>query len=145
MRQDGQFTEMHLHLKINQIEEALKRDRIAQALKEVEAVRAEGLIEEFNRLLVKDQDLIAYTPDDVARVSRIGAVEKIVLVDELLYSPDENTRLLVEEILENAEKYRAEVVIVPAKSPVARRLLPLGGVIALLRYRVPVDARLSTD
>ncbi|MCE4615075.1 MAG: mRNA surveillance protein Pelota [Desulfurococcales archaeon] len=127
------------------VEEALKRDRIAEALGEVEAVRAEGIIEEFNRLLVKDHDLIAYTPADVSRVSRIGAVKKLVIVDELLYSPEDTTRMLVEEILENAEKYRADVIIVPAKSPVARRLLPLGGVIAILRYRITGDARLSTD
>ncbi|MEB3757045.1 MAG: mRNA surveillance protein Pelota [Desulfurococcales archaeon] len=127
------------------VEEALKRDKIAEALREVEAVRAEGVLEEFNKLLVKDQDLIAYTPIDVARVSRLGAVEKIVMIDELLYSPDEDVRLLVEEILDNAERYRVDVVIVPAKSPVARRLLPLGGIIAVLRYRVPRDARLSTD
>ncbi|MCE4606527.1 MAG: mRNA surveillance protein Pelota [Desulfurococcales archaeon] len=127
------------------VEEALKRDKITEALREVEAVRAEGVLEEFNKLLVKDQDLIAYTPVDVARVSSLGAVGKIVMVDELLYSPDENTRLLVEEILENAERYRADVIIVPTKSPVARRLLPLGGIIAILRYRVPGDARLSSD
>lgn len=127
------------------VEEALRRDKVSEALREVEAVRAERILEEFNRLLARDQDMVAYTPRDVARVSRLGALDKVVILDELLYSPDDETRRLAEEILENSEKYRAEVMIVPSKSPVGRLLLPFGGVIGLLRYKVPMDARLSSD
>jgi protein pelota len=127
------------------VEEALRRDKVSEALREVEAVKAGLVVEEFNKLLVRDQDMVAYTPRDVARVARLGAVDKIVMLDELLYSPDDETRRLAEEILENADKYRAEVLIVPSKSPVARLLLPFGGIIGLLRYKVPMEARLSAD
>ncbi|MEB3852036.1 MAG: mRNA surveillance protein Pelota, partial [Desulfurococcales archaeon] len=56
---------------------------------------------------------------------------------------DDEEREAAQEALEEAEARRAEVLIVPADSPVGERLRPLGGVVAVLRYPVPREALLG--
>ncbi len=123
------------------VEEALRRDKIHRVLRELESVKAEALLEEFYRLLHRDPDRVAYTLPDVLSTVRIGAASILAILDELLYSPDEKERSMAEEVLGEASRYRVEALIVPHNTPAGDRLRPLGGAVALLRYRLPREAR----
>ena len=73
----------------------------------------------------------------------MGAVDKLVVVDELLYALDDDLRETITRAVEEAEKRKARVIIVPRDSPVGERLFLMGGIAALLRYPVPHEARKS--
>jgi protein pelota len=68
----------------------------------------------------------------------MGAVEKLVVVDEMLSGFDES-RGRVEEVLRKVVEKGGELVIVPGNTPIGERVKMLGGAIAILRYRVDTE------
>ena len=124
------------------VEEALRRDKLRRTLGELALARAEKILEEFHRLLAKDPDRVAFTLDDVLAVVRMGAAAQVLLLDEMLFSYDEEERGKAQEILENAGKTGVEYMIVPMESPAGHMIWQMGGAVAILRYPLPRDARM---
>lgn len=118
------------------VKEALNRDVIKTILGDVVLVKATSILEEFKKLLVKDHDMVAYGIKDVYEAVLMGAVGKLLVLDELLRLSDDNERKAVYEVLENAYKRNAEVVIVPSNSDIGAELAGFGGVVAILRFRL---------
>ena len=117
--------------------EELRRGVVREALREAATIEAERVIEEFEKRLAKEPRRVAYTLPLVAKAAEAGAVEELLVLDELLHSPDPETRRLVDEVLRLADAGRANIHIVGGETPVAHKLRALGGIIALLRY--PLD------
>ncbi len=118
------------------IYEVLRRDIVRDVLRDVSSIEAERVLEEFMLLLVKNPDRIAFGLNEVYEMARIGAVEKLLVLDELVRSYDIEERRLVEEVLKLVDKYRGEVKIVSSRSPAGEKLRGLNGIIAILRYSV---------
>ncbi len=116
--------------------ELLRRDVVREVLKDVSSIEAEKILDEFMRLLVKDEGRIAYGVDDVEHAAKLGAVEELLVLDEVLRSYNVEERLRIEEILAEVDKHRGRVRIVSSKSPAGERLRDLGGIIAILRFKV---------
>ncbi|MDI6884341.1 MAG: mRNA surveillance protein pelota [Hadesarchaea archaeon] len=76
--------------------------------------------------------LAAYGKAEVGRAASVGAINKLLVADELLRS----NRVDVEELLEQARKTGGEVVVVSTEHDAGRQLLALGGVAALLRFKI---------
>ncbi len=123
------------------VEEAVRRPKVTEALREYSIVEAEKVLEEAMRLLARDPDRVAYTLNEAAAVVKLGAAESVILVSEKLYSLDEEEREIALEILEWGERTRARVYLVPPDSPVGEKVSRLGGAVAVLRYPLPTDAR----
>ncbi len=123
--------------------EEIRRGVMRQVLKEAASIEAERIIEEFEKRLAKDPRLVAYTLDMVERAVEAGAVEELLLLDELLHSPDPEVRKRVDELLHHADETRARIHFVSLKSPVGFKLKGLGGIVALLRY--PLDLSWETS
>ncbi len=123
------------------IEEALRRHTVSRVLRDYAVAEAEELLGEIMKAAARDPQRVALGARDAAAVARMGAVEAIVIVDELLYSIDDEEREAVNEALEEAYRRGARVIIVPRDSPVGERLWMMGGVAALLRFPVPDEAR----
>lgn len=119
------------------IYEVLRRDIVRDILRDVSSIEAEKILEEFMFLLVKNPDRVAYGLDEVFEMARRGAVDRLLVLDELVRSYNIDERKLVEEILKIVDKYRGDIKIVSSKSPVGDRLRGLNGIIAILRYSVP--------
>jgi protein pelota len=117
--------------------EELRRGLIRQLLREAASIVAERLVEEFEKRLAKEPQRVAYTLDMVEKAVEAGAAEEILVLDELLHSPDPEIRRRVEEVLRKADESRAKIHFVSMESPVGFKLKALGGIIALLRY--PLD------
>ncbi len=118
------------------INEAIRRGKIREILSELSAIEAEEFLERFERLLVQRPELVAYTLPRVKAAAEMGAVEELLVLDELLHSPDPRTRLEVEEVLRRADETRARIRFVSLESPAGLRLKHLGGIAAILRYPV---------
>lgn len=118
------------------IREVLNRDIVKDVLGYLNIVRARGILDRFKELLVKDEDLVSYGVRYVHEASLIGSIEKLLVLDKLLRSPDDVERNTIYETLINAYKYRAEVIVVPGNSDVGLELEGLGGIIAILRFKL---------
>ncbi len=116
------------------VKELLRRDSVRNALRDLSLVKASRILEEFRRRLIKEPDMIAYGIDEVLEAVQANAVDKLVVVEDHLRSYDEEYRRRIEELLDEAYKRRAEIVIVPSKTDVAEEANAFTGIIALLRY-----------
>jgi len=116
--------------------ELLRRPIIERSLKEYAVVAAEAILEEAMRTAARSPELVAFGLDNALRAAEIGAIAKLLVIDSMLYSLDPEESEKTERLLEVAEKYRAEIHLVPEDSPVGEKLRPLGGVVAILRFPV---------
>ena len=114
--------------------EAVRRGALRQALREAAVVEAERIVEEFEKRLAKEPGRVAYTLDIVMKAAEAGAIEELLVLDEMLRHPDPNVRTRVDELLRMADATRARIHFVSLESPVGMKLKALGGVVALLRY-----------
>ncbi len=76
--------------------------------------------------------LVAYGLREIEEAASAGAIEKLLVADELLRS----NRVEVERSLEAARRTRAEVIVISTEHDAGRQLTALGGMAALLRFRM---------
>jgi protein pelota len=103
----------------------------------VERISAEDRVS-FETALVEDLisaiskgGLAAYGKAEVERVASTGAVEKLLIADEILRSG----RAGVEGLLEKVRKMQGQVIVVSTEHDAGRQLLALKGIGALLRFK----------
>ncbi|HLD43695.1 MAG TPA: mRNA surveillance protein pelota [Candidatus Nanoarchaeia archaeon] len=114
----------------NGIAEVLKRPEIASALKEERAFQEFAAVEELMVAIAKAKP-VAYGSEEVNRAQESGAVAKVVVADVFLQErPD------ADALLAAVERQKGSVVIVSSSHEAGKKLLGLGGIGALLRYRV---------
>ena len=81
-------------------------------------------------LRIAQDGAVAYGRKDVATAIEYGAVEEVLLADSLL-----RDRAIV-PLIENAERMQAKVVVLSTEFEPGERLAALGGIAALLRYKM---------
>lgn len=119
--------------------EEIRRGLAREVLREAASIIAERIMEEFERRLAKEPSRVAYTLDMVEKAVEAGAVEELLVLDEMLHSPDPSTRERVERVLRKADETRTKIHFVSLESPVGFKLKGLGGIIALLRYPLDIN------
>ena len=85
----------------------------------------------------------AYGPEEVAKAAEYGAVEELLVVDERLRiergsvpDQDGDWDQDVDEIVQNVERQGGDVTVFSSAFDPGQRLSNLGGIAALLRYRL---------
>lgn len=73
----------------------------------------------------------AYGQEEINQAAIAGAIEKLVVADELLRS----NRTEIQRILEAARATRAEVIVISTEHDAGKQLMALGGMAVLLRFR----------
>lgn len=124
------------------LQELLNRNILGSIIKDTAISKAAEILEEFEKLLVKDISMVSYGLNNVALAAELGAVKKLAIVDEMVSGFNE-LREKVEKMLRDVVDKGGDIVIVPADTPVGMRIKMLGGVIAILRYSLELD--LLTD
>lgn len=105
-------------LKDGVLEKLLKQSRISE---ETEAV--EKLLSEIGK-----DGLAVYGLKETQKALEVGAIETLLVSDKKVRE--------IEDLLEQAEKQKAKILIVSSEHQSGEKLLGLGGVAGLLRYRV---------
>jgi len=118
------------------LDEALRRDIIEKIVGGLKIISAKAALEEFKQLLVKDHDMVSYGVREVYELARVGAIRRLVVLDELLRTPNDEERNIVYEALHHAYRHGAEVIVVPKSSSVGVELQGFGGMIAILRFKL---------
>ena len=121
--------------------EEVRRGVMRNALREAASIRAEKFIEEFEKLLAKEPCRVAYTIDMVTEAARMGAVGKLLVLDELLHHPDPEVRKRVDELLRLADMTRPEIQFISTEAPAGAKVKSLGGVVAILRYALQLQGK----
>jgi len=73
---------------------------------------------------------VAYGPEEVGRAVDLGAVEQILVIDRLIRDPE------LAATIERAELMNARVVVLSSAFDPGEQLDALGGIAALLRFRI---------
>ncbi|MEM4576014.1 MAG: mRNA surveillance protein pelota [Candidatus Nezhaarchaeales archaeon] len=118
------------------IKEAIKRGALKRVLKDFSIIEEAELIDEFLSRVSKNDGKAVYGLEDVKRASEYCAVDKLLVLDELIRSSDLELRSEVEKVIEKAEKCGARVKIFSVFEEPGQQLKSLGGLAAILRFRI---------
>jgi protein pelota len=118
------------------VHEVIKRGALTKVLQEVRLVEESELMEELLRRLGKDERTAIYGRDEVAKAAEYGAIETVLITDRMLRgaSPEERTKL--DDLLRSTERMRGKVMILSAENEPGEELTSLGGIAALLRFKI---------
>ncbi|OPY52601.1 MAG: Peptide chain release factor subunit 1 [Methanosaeta sp. PtaU1.Bin112] len=110
-------------------QEVLRRGSVKTVLEASRIAREASLIEDLFREIAKDGKA-AYGIKEVETARNYGAIEKLLVLDELA------RRGKVDEIMREVAEARGKVVIFSSEFEPGDRLRSLGGVAALLRFKI---------
>ncbi len=120
------------------VHEVFSRGAVDEVLAETRLADEAEAIDELMRR-VKSGEKAAYGPDAVERAAEFGAVEELLVVDERLRAErggDGEWAIDVNAVIETVEQQGGEVTVFTSEFDPGRQLEGLGGIAALLRYRI---------
>ena len=118
---------IHEVLKRPETEEALKQDRIAKEFK---------LVEELFEEIAKE-NLAAYGQKETKQASDAGAIKTLLLTDNFIQEQrDKDEFQKTEAIMKDVDKSKGSIVIVSSDHEAGKKLHGMGGIAAILRYKI---------
>lgn len=118
------------------VDEVLKRDEVKAVLQKDRTSREVNLVEELLAQIAKD-NLAVYGFDQVKGAVAAKAVSKLLVVDELIQKLRmENRFKELESLMHAVDKAGGEVHIISVSNDGGRKLKGIGGIGAVLRYKL---------
>ncbi len=120
------------------VHEVLKRGAIDEIQEETRIAREAELIDELTERIATDETA-TYGPESVAEATEFGAVEELLVLDERLREERSGRGewgIDADEIVERVEQQGGEVTVFSSEFDPGRQLANLGGIAAILRYRL---------
>jgi protein pelota len=118
------------------IYEALRSGILAGAFKHARMVEEAMAVEEVLKRLGMGRGDVAYGLSDVERASSLGAVDELLIVDELIRESSEEDVANLERIIREVESRGGRARIISVEHEAGAKLKSLGGVAALLRFPI---------
>jgi len=116
--------------------EILFRGVISSASAGIKLEAETRMIEEVLEHIAKDDGLSTYGRDQVSKAVDYGAVEHLLITDRRLREGEEDERRWMDKLIRTTESARGSFHIVSTEHPAGDQLQSLGGIAALLRYRI---------
>ncbi len=114
-------------LKRQEIQEVLKKDRIAKEIK---------LVEQLLQEISKNRNA-AYGIKETALAVEAGAVQTLLITDSFIQKKREEGKYEeIEKIMKLADKMKGEIHIISSEHDGGKELNGLGGIAAILRYKI---------
>ncbi len=120
------------------VHEVLKRGAVADVQEETRIEQEAAYIDELTRRIA-DGVKAAYGPESVAQAAEYGAIERLLVLDDRLRKergPDGEWAIDVDDVVRTTEQKGGEVTVFSGEFPPGQQLSNLGGIAALLRYRL---------
>jgi len=111
------------------VQEVIGKGALDKLIDDLQLSREVRMMDEVLLRISKD-GAVAYGKDEVKRAIEYGAAEQVLIADILLRDPE------VMQLIETAEAMRAAIVVLSSSFEPGERLAALGGVAALLRYKM---------
>ncbi len=118
------------------VEEAVRSGVLDIVAMKIRVVEETKVVEELLSRLGSQRKDISYGIESVRNAIVHGAVELLLVADELLRESDDETRREMESYMRDVEKMRGRVMIISAEHEAGKKLLSLSGVAALLRFSI---------
>jgi len=118
------------------IYEAMRSGILAKAFKHARIIEESSVVEEFLKRLGKGRGDVAYGLSAVERASSLGAVEEILVTDEVFRESSEEIIETLEKIMREVEARGGKVRIISVEHEAGAKIKSLGGVAALLRFPI---------
>ncbi|WP_297437756.1 mRNA surveillance protein pelota [Thermococcus sp.] len=115
------------------IYEVIKRGTVDKVYHENRVAKEVQLVEKVLEGIGRNTGMVTYGLREVEEAVNYGAVETLLVLDELLKG---EYRDKIEELLETVRRSRGEVIVVSSGHEGGDKLKALGGLAALLRFRV---------
>ncbi len=120
------------------VHEVLKRGAVDEVQEETRIAEEAALIDELMERIATGAK-VAYGPESVAEAAEYGAVEELLVLDERLRierSGEGEWDVDADEIVRSVEQQGGDVTVFSGEFDPGRQLSNLGGIAALLRYRL---------
>ncbi len=120
------------------VHEVLKRGAVEDLQQETRIAEESELIDALMDRIAEGAE-VAYGPDTVETAAEYGAIEDLLVLDERLRAEragDGDWDVDVDDIVETTEQKGGEVTVFSSEFDPGRQLRNLGGIAALLRYRL---------
>jgi protein pelota len=119
--------------------EILYRGVISTALSEMKIETETKLIEEIITHIAKGDGLGTYGDKEVERAIDYGAARELLVTDIRLREGSDDQRKWLDGLIRKTENIRGAFHVVSTEHPAGDQLQKLGGIAALLRFRVGRD------
>ncbi len=119
-------------------QEVLRRGAIQRLAEETRITREAQLIETLLAGIAKEGK-VTYGYNAVKKAIDYGAVETLMIADEVLRGYREKGNVHVETLIREVEHSRGKVVVFSTEFEPGQRLEKLGGIAAILRFPVPAE------
>ena len=116
--------------------EILFRGVISSAVEGIRLEEETQLVESIIEHIAKDDGLAAYGPHEVESAVHYGAVEHLLITDKRLREGDDKQRHWTDRLVRDTENTRGKFHIVSTEHPAGDQLQSIGGIAALLRFRI---------
>jgi protein pelota len=116
----------------------LKRGAVADVQEETRIESEAEYIDELTRRMAEGAKA-AYGPEQVQQAAEFGAIERLLVLDDRLQKergPDGEWAISVDDIVRTTEQKGGDVTVFSSEFPPGQQLSNLGGIAALLRYRL---------
>jgi len=118
------------------LDEVMRRPELANLLKDSRSREEQLLVEELLHE-INTEEKAAYGWKEVQYTVNAGAVEKLLLTDGFIKERRENEKFKeVDEMMKSVDALKGEVHIISSENDSGKKLHGLGGIAALLRYRL---------
>jgi protein pelota len=120
------------------VHEVLKRGAVEEIQRETRIAEESELVDELMERIA-DGAKVAYGPEQVARAAEYGAVEHLLVLDDRLRAEravEGDWPVDADDIIETTEQKGGDVTVFSGEFDPGRQLANLGGIAALLRYRL---------
>jgi protein pelota len=120
------------------VHEVLKRGAVDEIQRETRIAEESELVDDLTARIAEGAK-VAYGPEAVATAADYGAVEHLLVLDERLRAErggEGEWGVDVDRIIETVEQKGGEVTVFSGEFDPGRQLANLGGIAALLRYRL---------
>ena len=117
------------------IRETLKSKKLAKLKDKIKALQEAEKIENIMTQFAEDADLIVIGIDEVFIASEKGAIKELLIADILIRGSSKKKKLKIEEIITNVEDAGGEINIMSTETITGERLVGLGSIIGILRYK----------
>ena len=120
------------------VHEVLKRGAVNEVQTRTRIAEEAELVDELTERIATGE-AVGYGPEAVAEAADYGAIDHLLVLDERLRSergPDSEWAVDVDNIVETTERKGGEVTVFSGEFDPGQQLRNLGGIAALLRYRI---------
>ncbi|MEM1550529.1 MAG: mRNA surveillance protein pelota [Candidatus Bathyarchaeia archaeon] len=116
------------------IYEALRSGVLAKALKHARIIEETLIVEEVLKRLSMGRGDVAYGLSNVEEAASLGAIQELLIVDDLLRETGDEDMRALENMMREVEAKGGRIRIISVEHEAGAKLKSLGGVAALLRF-----------